>query len=110
MLTYRLIGEQFKKQSLQLLVDYAYTCRIEIPFDEVRHVYVTAFHLKMDRVARKCAQHLVRYLTVENCIEVRSLPGICRNRKFVQKVDDFIVNNVCLKKNLYTLVFGNQKF
>ncbi|KAF2892512.1 hypothetical protein ILUMI_13656 [Ignelater luminosus] len=44
----------------------------------------------MDRVARKCAQHLITHLSVDNCVDIRSLPGIARNKEFIQEVDNYI--------------------
>lgn len=55
----------------------------------------------MDRVTRICAQHLIKHLSVENCIEVRSLPGIARNKEFIQQVDAFIANDVRIDKKSY---------
>lgn len=48
----------------------------------------------MDRVARVCANHLIINLCVDNCIEIRSLPGIARNKDFIQQVDAFIAKEV----------------
>lgn len=63
-------------------------------FLQVKAVFLAANHLKMDRVTRICAQHLIKHLSVENCIEVRSLPGIARNKEFIQQVDAFIAKEV----------------
>lgn len=88
-ITYKLNGG-FDKKALKLLIEYAYTATCEIPVDLVKAVYLAACHLKIDRVARRCAQHLIKYLSVDNCIEIRSLSGIARNKEFVQQVDAFI--------------------
>lgn len=66
-------------------------------FLKVKAVYLAACHLKIDRVARRCAQHLIKYLSVDNCIEIRSLSGIARNKEFVQQVDAFIAKEVCIE-------------
>ncbi|KAK5647250.1 hypothetical protein RI129_002142 [Pyrocoelia pectoralis] len=87
--TYKLNGG-FDKRAFELLVDYAYTSKLKVLSDQVKAVYLAACHLKMDRVARKCAQHLIKHLSVDNCIEIRSLPGIARNKDFIQEVDAFI--------------------
>jgi influenza virus NS1A-binding protein len=49
----------------------------------------------MDRVVKECTRHLIKNLNVENCIETRSLPGIARNKAFVEQVDTFIAKEVC---------------
>lgn len=56
----------------------------------------------MDRVARKCAQHLITHLSVDNCIDIRSLPGIARNKEFIQEVDNFISKEVNISLTKYT--------
>lgn len=61
---------------------------------QVKAVYLAACHLKMDRVVKECTRHFIKNLSVENCIETRSLPGIARNKVFVDQVDAFIAKEV----------------
>lgn len=88
-LTYKLNGG-FDTNALQVLIDYAYTAKLIVPYCEVKTVFLVANNLKMDRVTRICAQHLIKHLSVDNCVEIRSLPGIARNKDFIQQVDAFI--------------------
>lgn len=67
--------------------------KIKITF-QVKAVYLAAKNLKMERVANICAQYLIKHLSVENCIEIRSLHGIARNKDFIQQVDTFIAKEV----------------
>jgi len=69
--------------------------RLEVPNSQVKAVYLAARYLKMDRVVKECTRHLIKNLNVENCIETRSLPGIARNKAFVEQVDTFIAKEVC---------------
>lgn len=64
-------------------------------FLQVKAVYMAACRLKIDRVARICATHLIKHLSIDNCVEIRSLPGIARNKDFIQQVDAFIAKEVC---------------
>lgn len=48
----------------------------------------------MERVVKECARHLISELSADACIEVRSLPGIDKNKIFVQDVDAFIDKEV----------------
>jgi influenza virus NS1A-binding protein len=48
----------------------------------------------MERVVNECASHLINDLTKDTCLDTRSLPGINRNKSFVDKVDQFIAENV----------------
>lgn len=61
---------------------------------QVKSVFLTATKLKMERVVKECARYLVQYLDPENCIEIRSLPGIARNKTFVAQVDGYIAQQV----------------
>lgn len=65
-------------------------CNIE----QVKAVYLAACKLKIDRVVKECAKHLIKNLSVENCVDIRSLPGIARNKVFVQQVDSYIAREV----------------
>lgn len=60
----------------------------------VKSVFLTATKLKMERVTKECARYLVQHLDPENCIEIRSLPGIARNKTFVAQVDSYIATQV----------------
>jgi influenza virus NS1A-binding protein len=103
--TFKLNGG-FDKNALQILVDYAYTAKLDVQYNQVKAVFLAANHLKMDRVTRICAQHLIKHLSVENCIEVRSLPGIARNKEFIQQVDVFIAkefDKICKNNDVLNL-------
>ena len=69
----------------------------------MKSVYLAASHLKMDRVVRQCAQHLLSSITVANCIETRSLPGIERDTELVKQIDAFIAANVS-SLSFFTLI------
>lgn len=68
--------------------------RLEVDNDHVKSVYLTAAHLKMDRVVKECARHLIKNLSIDNCIETRSLPGIAKNKLFVEEVESYIAKEV----------------
>ncbi|XP_038117896.1 influenza virus NS1A-binding protein homolog A isoform X1 [Culex quinquefasciatus] len=89
---YRLNGH-ITLTGLRFLVEYAYTGSLEVPGDMIRDVYLAAWQLKIDTVVKECARHMVSDLEPETCIETRSLPGINRNKHFVQDVDAYIAKN-----------------
>ncbi|XP_025835540.1 influenza virus NS1A-binding protein isoform X3 [Agrilus planipennis] len=88
-ITYKLNGG-FDKHALQLLVEYAYTSKLDVPYQKVKAVYQAATHLKIERVARLCTEHLIKHLSPDNCIEIRNLPGIAKNEEFCKRVDEYI--------------------
>lgn len=78
------------RNALQLLVDYAYTATLEVPDGLVKEVYIAASKLRMDRVIKECARHLIADLCPDTCIEIRSLPGIIKNKDFVLELDTYL--------------------
>lgn len=105
------------KISLEILVEYAYTAQLEVPDALVKDVYLAAWQLKIDKVVAECARHLTDELAADTCIEIRSLPGISKNKQFVTAVDDFIsreVNNhyfcVCLVCIDFDLILERYAF
>lgn len=91
--SYRLNGG-LTKFALEALVEYAYTGQLEVPDIMVKDVYLAAWQLRMDNVVNECARHLVAELCADSSIEIRSLPGINKNRAFVLSVDSFISSQV----------------
>lgn len=61
---------------------------------KVKQVYLAAWQLRMERVVNECASHLINDLTKDTCLDTRSLPGINHNKSFVEKVDQYIAENV----------------
>lgn len=90
--SYRLNG-YITREGLNILVEYAYTAQLEVPEDMIKDVYLAAWQLRMERVVNECAAHLVSDLSTETAIDTRSLPGINRNKNFVNKVDQFIADH-----------------
>lgn len=74
---------------------------MDVGANHVKQVYLTAIYLKMEKVARECAQYLIQQLNVDNCIEIRSLPSIARNKNFVSQVDNFITSHVSYCMELF---------
>lgn len=91
-ITYKLNGG-FDQNALEILADYAYTAKLVVRYSQVKAVFLSATHLKMDRVVKICAKHLIKHLSVDNCIDIRSLPGIARNKDFIQQIDVYISEN-----------------
>lgn len=89
-LSYKLNGI-CEKRALLALVDYAYTGQLTVPAHHVRSVYLCAWQLRMDGVVSRCGDHLVSKLSLDTCIDVRSLPGL--SEKQLAIVDKFIADN-----------------
>lgn len=83
-----------------------FLCRLHVPAGQVKLVYLAACQLKMDKVVKVCSQYLIQHLSVKNCIEIRSLPGINKNKSLVAKVDRYINKQVTnnILADLFTVI------
>ena len=90
---YKLNGN-FDFDAFESLVDYAYLGRLEVPHKLVKATYVAATKLRMFSAAKQCGNYLVENMTPDNCIGMRSLPGIACNKDLLLKVDNFIRSNI----------------
>lgn len=107
--SYRMNGS-ITKIALEILVEYAYTAQLEVPDALVKDVYLAAWQLKIDRVYGECARHLIDELAADTCIEIRSLPGISKNKQFVTAVDDFISREVNKSSPMIFYFFSSYRY
>jgi len=63
---------------------------------QVKSIFQAACYLKMDRIAKELARFMLKYLNVDNCIEIRSLPCISTSISFINQVNSFISAHVSL--------------
>lgn len=91
--SYRLNGN-ITKVALEMLVEYAYTAQLIVPDALVKDVYLAAWQLRIETIINKCTRHLIDELTADSCIEIRSLPGINKNKAFAGIIDDYISKEV----------------
>ncbi|XP_015922988.2 influenza virus NS1A-binding protein homolog B isoform X2 [Parasteatoda tepidariorum] len=90
---YKLNGN-IEMEAFEILVDYAYLGRLEVPSKLVKATYVAATKLRMSSAAKQCGKYLVENMTPDNCINLRALPGIATNPEVLAKVDAFIRQNI----------------
>jgi len=80
---------------------------------QVKSIFQAACYLKMDRIAKELARFMLKYLNVDNCIEIRSLPCISTNISFINQVNSFIsahVSLILLKNNYDYFYISNNQF
>lgn len=94
LLQYKLLNGHYDVDSFEHLINYIYTSRLEIPVKSVKSVYAVANRLKMCHVAHKCGQFLASNLTEENCLAVRSIPGVLADPILLNAVDNYIRQNI----------------
>lgn len=86
----------FDVDAFEKLVEYAYTARLEVPADKVKQAYVAATKLKMTSAAKQCRDFLIKHLSPDNCIDVRSIPGLSPDSdpELISTVDNYIKQNI----------------
>ncbi|XP_022106297.1 influenza virus NS1A-binding protein homolog isoform X2 [Acanthaster planci] len=94
--------ENISPSAVELLVNFAYTGRLEVPYCQVATVYQAARQWQMVRVKNACARHLVQQLSTKNCLELRSFASEEEDVEFLSIVDDF------LKKNIDSVALTNE--
>lgn len=72
---------------VEVLLEYAYTSKLELTPDNIDEVLSAASHLQMDKVVHACANYLGAQLTLENCIDIVTIAET--------------YSLVCLKKIVY---------
>ncbi|XP_054713920.1 influenza virus NS1A-binding protein homolog B-like isoform X2 [Uloborus diversus] len=93
-------GNQYKLNgsidfdAFEILVDYAYLGKLEVPPKLVKATYVAATKLRMFSAAKQCGNYLLENMTPDNCISLRSLPGIASNPELLLKVDNYVRQNI----------------
>ncbi|XP_063590001.1 influenza virus NS1A-binding protein homolog B-like [Penaeus indicus] len=88
-LLYKLNGG-FDRDSIERLVNYAYTGCLEVPDPQVKAVFIASRRLKMENVTNACGEHLVANLSPETCLGIRAINGIAANAAFAERVDEYI--------------------
>ncbi|XP_072015347.1 LOW QUALITY PROTEIN: influenza virus NS1A-binding protein homolog [Amphiura filiformis] len=79
--------------AIELLVNFAYTGKIEVPYKQVHSVYQAARQWKISRVKMACAQHLVQNMNPRFCLELREFASEECDPDLVSIVDDYVKKN-----------------
>jgi hypothetical protein len=66
------INHAFDYEALKICIDYMYTSQLKVPSYLLPHVYTLAYHLSFDSIVQACGQYLIKHLTVDNCLSIRS--------------------------------------
>ncbi|KAI3422523.1 hypothetical protein GPALN_013029 [Globodera pallida] len=80
-------------ESMEALVEFAYTARLRIASRRVKELYRTAFALQVFPVAQACAHWLAEHLTVSNCIGIRRQASLNEDLFLLKRSDTFIRDN-----------------
>ncbi|KAK3087619.1 hypothetical protein FSP39_008509 [Pinctada imbricata] len=78
-------------ESFEILLDYAYTGRLEVPEDNVKAVYRVANHLKMANAVQACSGFLAERISCDNCLGIRQYAV---DESLRETTDRFIQTNI----------------
>lgn len=80
--------------TIEALVNFAYTGKIEVSSELVGEVYHVAKEWKVPRIKKACATHMLDNMNTRNCLEIRSLATAEMDEELMSIVDQFIKVNV----------------
>lgn len=80
--------------TVEALVNFAYTGKIEVSSELVSEVYHVAKEWKVPRLKKACATHMLDNMNTRNCLEIRSLATAEGDTELISIVDQYIKTNV----------------
>ncbi|KAL7669631.1 hypothetical protein ACOME3_010278 [Neoechinorhynchus agilis] len=81
----------FDYDTMEALIEYAYTGKLEIKKEKFEDVYFTADRLQMQPIIDACSKYLTESINCGNCLAVRKVLQQCSDR--VEWINDYIRNN-----------------
>lgn len=77
-------------RGIELLLNYAYTSKLELNLANIQDVLSAASHVQMDAVVDACTNYLQTQLDIENCIDLATISETYSLQKLRQKCYRFI--------------------
>lgn len=75
---------------IELLLDYAYTSKLELNLSNVQDVLSAASHVQFEAVVEACSNYLQTQLDLENCVDIVTIAETYSLTKLRQRVYRFI--------------------
>uniref|UniRef100_A0A1B0CS45 BTB domain-containing protein n=1 Tax=Lutzomyia longipalpis TaxID=7200 RepID=A0A1B0CS45_LUTLO len=75
---------------IELLLEYAYTSKLELNLANVQDVLSAASHIQLDAVVEACSNYLQSQLDVDNCVDIVSIAEMYSLDKLRQRVYRYI--------------------
>ena len=84
---------EFDGKAVNSIIEYIYTCKIDINEDNVMALLRAADFLQVDDVKQMCFDYLESVLTIDNCLDVIKAFLLCNNSSPLQQTYQFISEN-----------------
>lgn len=98
---------------IELLLDYAYTSKLELNLENVHDVLSAASHVQLEAVVEGCSNYLQTQLDLENCVDIVTIAETYSLIKLKQKVYRFIcahLNELSKTNELYRLAWYQLEY
>lgn len=79
---------------IELLLNYAYTSKLELNLANVQDVLSAASHVQMDAVVEGCENYLQTQLDIENCVDLVTIAETYSLEKLRRKCYRFICEHL----------------
>ncbi|XP_033104310.1 influenza virus NS1A-binding protein homolog A-like isoform X1 [Anneissia japonica] len=80
--------------AVELLVNYSYVSKLEVPHNQVKEIYKASRYLEVSRVRSACKEHIVSYLSAKNCLGMRLFAEEQKDKDLMATIDSFILKNI----------------
>lgn len=81
-------------RGIELLLNYAYTSKLELNLANIQDVLSAASHVQMDAVVDACTNYLQSQLDIENCVDLVTISETYSLQKLRQKCYRFICGHL----------------
>uniref|UniRef100_A0A8D8WJJ0 Kelch-like protein 26 n=1 Tax=Cacopsylla melanoneura TaxID=428564 RepID=A0A8D8WJJ0_9HEMI len=60
-------------RGMKLLLEYAYSSRVELNLDNIQHVLLSASHVQIEPLVEACSSYLQSQLDLDNCVDLATI-------------------------------------
>lgn len=79
---------------IECLLDFIYTGRLELNFDNILFILDAANHLQVNEAILVCSSFLVNSIKLSNCVSILKLADTYSLTSVVRKAHNFLINNL----------------
>ncbi|KIH52875.1 BTB And Kelch, partial [Ancylostoma duodenale] len=77
-------------ESVELLISYCYSGKLDAPAEKVRSLFVAAHTLQINDVKEKCSELIITWLTPANALDIKAFCTQMECRKAAEECNRFI--------------------
>ncbi|KAI5720617.1 hypothetical protein M8J77_009500 [Diaphorina citri] len=81
-------------RGMKLVLDYAYSARLELNVDNIQHVLLSASHVQIEPLVEACSSYLQSQLDLDNCVDIASIAETYSLSKLRSQVYRFMCSHL----------------